>query len=463
MANKNFHFNFLFCLLFIFANASLTAQSNQWVWLKGSNTPNSLGNYGTQGIASPSNAPPARYEPSEWTDNQGNFWMYGGYENVNMSNYSDLWKYNPTTNMWTWMNGPNTSNNAPVYGTQGIPSPLNNPGPRKYAAASWTDASGNLWLFGGFSPFSSMMNDLWKYDIASNQWTWMKGPSSPAAGVYGTMGIETATNNPNYRSECSATWTDNAGMLWMFGGEGNGLYNDLWRYNPSTNNWTWMSGSQWSFGAGNWGTQGVGSVANIPSARRVYTSWKDVAGDLWLFGGNDSSFFTGGGSRNDLWKYEISTGAWTWVSGSNVINDPGTYGTQCTPSVNNKPSARMETRTRWTDDCGNFWLFGGASNPWANFTCNDLWKYTPASNEWTWVSGSSSPNQTAVYGTQNIPAPANRPGARMGCVGWKGKDALYLLAACLLIQQIFIMIYGNIFLQNQLQLLLLILLQVVLL
>jgi hypothetical protein len=56
-------------------------------------------------------------------------------------------------------------------------------------------------------------------------------------GVYGTMGVPSAANVPGIRS-LAASWTDNSGSLWLWGGTGidsAGLYgyeNDLWRYQP---------------------------------------------------------------------------------------------------------------------------------------------------------------------------------------------------------------------------------------
>ena len=47
-------------------------------------------------------------------------------------------------------------------------------------SVSWNDTSGNLWLFGGFGYTINgydayrYFNDLWEYDLSSNQWTWMK-------------------------------------------------------------------------------------------------------------------------------------------------------------------------------------------------------------------------------------------------------------------------------------------------
>lgn len=52
------------------------------------------------------------------------------------------------TNVWTWVSGDSTKNNAPIYGTQGVPAAANKPGDRD-AQAKWMDAAGNLWIFGG--------------------------------------------------------------------------------------------------------------------------------------------------------------------------------------------------------------------------------------------------------------------------------------------------------------------------
>src|SRR5437870_3591795 len=49
----------------------------QWVWMKGDNLFGSA-NYGTKGIPGISNKPGGRYEPAEWTDLNGNFWLFGG-------------------------------------------------------------------------------------------------------------------------------------------------------------------------------------------------------------------------------------------------------------------------------------------------------------------------------------------------------------------------------------------------
>ena len=47
------------------------------------------------------------------------------------------------------MSGSNATNQNGVYGTKGVASSSNAPGARQLAV-SWTDNSGNLWLFGGY-------------------------------------------------------------------------------------------------------------------------------------------------------------------------------------------------------------------------------------------------------------------------------------------------------------------------
>jgi N-acetylneuraminic acid mutarotase len=157
-----------------------------------------------------------------------------------------------TTSQWTWMKGSSTAYQYGIYGSKGISNAANTPGGR-YSAANWRDQSGNLWIYGGNGYSSSgeriKLNDLWKYNVATNQWTWVGGNNTgiDALAVYGSKGIAASTNTPGGRYG-TTTWTDKTGNFWMFGGYGlstgnAGHFNDLWKYNPSTNQWTWMSGN----------------------------------------------------------------------------------------------------------------------------------------------------------------------------------------------------------------------------
>ena len=63
----------LLILLFISSFKTYSQVLGEWVWKSGSNTLNYLGDFGTQGIPSPTNKPPGLYEAAEWTDQNGNF------------------------------------------------------------------------------------------------------------------------------------------------------------------------------------------------------------------------------------------------------------------------------------------------------------------------------------------------------------------------------------------------------
>jgi N-acetylneuraminic acid mutarotase len=364
-----------------FLNDLWTYSSGQWTWMSGADVVNQLGTYGTQGVPAADNVPGARNGGVSWIDASGNLWLFGGsYEpdgTVNLLN--DLWEF--SAGEWTWIGGSSMFNQPGTYGTLATAASSNNPGGR-FHAVSWTDASGNFWLFGG-NAFDSTgalgyLNDLWRY--SGGQWTWMGGSSTvDEKGTYGTLGTGAASNIPGAREQATA-WTDASGNLWLFGGNGfdsvgnSGLLNDLWEY--SGGQWTWVSGAQLVNQLGSYGLQGTRSSSNAPGARDSGVSWTDASGNLWLFGGEGYDSAGTNGALNDLWEY--SSGEWTWVSGSIASDQAGTYGTEGAASSGTIPGARIHA-VSWTGALGNLWLFGGNGNDstGASGYLNDLWKYQP--------------------------------------------------------------------------------------
>jgi N-acetylneuraminic acid mutarotase len=348
-----------------------------------------------------------------------------GTANANVTNIA----VNCGHNEWAWMSGSNATNQNGTYGTLGVAAATNVPGFRNYGAVSWTDTSGNLWLFGGneLTPTptnSGDLNDLWKYNIASGQWTWVSGSNVINQNPnYGTLNVPAATNVPGARDR-AVSWIDASGNLWLFGGVGNdstgkiGYLNDLWEYSVSTNEWTWKGGSNLANQNGSYGTLGVAAAGNIPGARG-FSTVQVISGEVWLFGGfgNDSAGIQD--NLNDLWEYTLSSGEWTWMGGLNRVDGVGVYGAKGTAAPANIPGARYSAVT-WTDTSGNFWLFGG-SNTEANGTVdyfNDLWEFLTVSKEWTWMNGLNVLNQNGTYGTQGTAASLNTPGARSDLFNW---------------------------------------------
>jgi hypothetical protein len=325
--------------------------------------------------------------------------------------YNDLWEFNPTTKLWTWVNGQNAPNNSAVgcaYGQVEIPSTTNTPGLR-VGAAGGTDSNGNLWLYGGsFNNTATQSNgtyaDLWKFSPNDKTWTCFGTSAANLSPTYTTLG---GSGNPGSR-ESSLAWIDSSGHFWLFGGSGaTGTYNDLWEFNPTTIQWTWMSGSSSPNQPGIFGTQGVASPGNVPGARNGAIGWKDSAGNFWFFGGE--SVGAGVTALNDLWKFNIATQQWTWVSGSTAMNQPGVYGSQGVASANNVPGARYYAIS-WTDEGGNFWLFGGVGTDSTGVTgeLGDLWKFSPGADQWTWMGGSNKAKASSTSAS---------PGARDSAVG----------------------------------------------
>ena len=330
----------------------------QWAWMGGSSTIGANGGLpstqGTLGVPAAGNIPGSRDSATGWVDANGNLWLFGGnvwlFVNSTMNepngvtgDMDDLWEFNPSTKEWAWMGGgvpemtcssfgsPDSGYeylcySSGVYGTLGTPAAGNLPQGRT-GAVSWTDGSGNLWLFGGyysqfaealpFFPINLWMNDLWEFNPSTKQWAWMGGSapvqepvvSGGPSGVYGTLGTPAATNTPGGR-QFSASWTDSGGNFWLFGGSGSDSegnqanFNDLWMFNPATRNWVWESGSNTVGNVGVYGALGVAAAANVPGSRYGSVSWTDGKGNLWLFGGYGTDSTGTQGNLNDLWEYQ---------------------------------------------------------------------------------------------------------------------------------------------------------------
>jgi len=311
-----------------------------WTNLSGYATANVPGVY--TGAAFPG----GRWGAAYCTDASGTLWMFGGQgydSNGAIGLLNDLWKF--SGGVWTYIPVPSNSNvgqNNGVYGTLGTPAAGNYPGGRQ-TAVLWADNAGNLWLFGGLgldsvgtqnpgsagslpdgsTPEGALLNDLWQYNIATQQWTWMSGGGATGLaeqiGVYGTQQVPAAGFYPGSRWGSSG-WNDSNGNLWFFGGWGyasslaqsTGFLDDIWEYHTTGTNaglWTWWKGSSNVNEKGDYPTYlpvwyGVPFVMNQPGARRGVALWQqDSQDDVWVFGGQGYDSIGANGYTNDLWNY----------------------------------------------------------------------------------------------------------------------------------------------------------------
>jgi hypothetical protein len=360
------------------------------------------------------------------------------------------------------------------------------PGAR-WGAVSWTDSTGALWMFGGEGISGHFQDGIEQFGLLNDVWKWQPGPiladqvnptfpvngydisyqtptvnpTTVYAGAYTITGTWTAVSGaqtvnqagvyaggsaiPGGRWGAAYTTAPN-GTLWVFGGQGYDstgtfptLLNDLWSFNGTT--WTFVSGSTTGQQNGTY-PSAVGSTGQ-PGGRQTAILWADTSGNLWLFGGLglDSQGTQSGGSLggtlpngtspngavlNDLWEYNIAAGTWTWVSGGNLAEQTGTYGTAQTAAAGNTPGSRWGS-SGWIDSNNNLWLYGGwgygSSLAQSTGFLDDIWQYDPTLNQWIWWKGSSNVNQNGIYPTQftpsyDIPFVGNVAGGRRGVAMW---------------------------------------------
>jgi N-acetylneuraminic acid mutarotase len=483
--------SFLFGYLLALSGIALSAKAQtyapyEWTWMGGSSTLPYLGSgevlggqpgvYGTLGTPSTGTIPGGRTSGVSWTDDSGNFWLFGGvgYDSAGiLGSLNDLWKFNPASSDWTWMSGSSTvtcvtdgaltnCGVSGVYGTLGTPAAGNVPGGR-FGEANWTDIHGNFWLFGGlYQSISSAtdqfaLNDLWEFNPSTREWAWMGGDSTAPntkwpippgwPGVYGTLGTPDSASHPGSRL-FATSWTDSSGNLWLFGGEGYdsvgtlGLLDDLWEFNPSTREWAWMGGSStipntdWPLTQGGpigvYGTLGTPDPANHPGGRYGGFGWVDGSGKLWLYGGLGWDANGNQGTLNDLWEYIPTTNEWAWIGGSSaltleppdgmsirVVCQPPVYGILGIPAPGNTPGCG--SIANWSDSNHNLWLFGGGGV--------GIWEFDLSQYEWTWMSGSSTSIDSwpGVYGTLGVPAAGDVPGQRYSPTGWTESNGNFWL------------------------------------
>jgi hypothetical protein len=240
--------------------------------------------------------------------------------------FNNLWKFSLATKEWTWISGNGDSQNPDygVYGTLGTPAAGNIPSGRQNAT-SWTDLSGNFWLFGGYGVDPANqdygfgendLNDLWEFNPATSEWTWQGGTEGGVPNAYGnygtppasygTQGVAAPSNIPGGR-ELAVGWADSNGNLWLFGGSASGSpLNDLWKYSPMSEEWTWVNGTDLPYAGGVYGTRGTPAAGNTPGSRYSSSAWMDASGNLWVFAGWGMIGGATGGSTvlNDLWRYQ---------------------------------------------------------------------------------------------------------------------------------------------------------------
>lgn len=232
--------------------------------------------------------PPARWAHSAVAVRSCLF-VYGG---IGQSVLDDLWVLDSRTLSWRLL--PTT------FASQ-------KDRPSKLFGHSAAAAMNKLWIFGG-QQGRKFSRELYSLDLSSSCWKFHPSSTPPKARAgHRMVAVSPYGQHP---------------ALYMFGGQGKRLFNDLWRFTPSTMTWAQLS-----------------PKGDIPLPRHGHSLVWDGADTLLCFGGS-----TGASTDNTLYAYSISRNAWSVAQ---------SYGTI--------PSSRLQhTAVLVGQDC--MLVYGGCSS-----------------------------------------------------------------------------------------------------
>ena len=201
------------------------------------------------------NSPPEKLTPGGlvkfgWTSNNGDLWIFGGYESEVGFTNAYLWKYVTSLNSWVFYGGSYFEKNYP--GSYAV-APFW-PSARSGSCMA-ADPKGHIWLFGGLSPAPAttagyskgLLNDLWQFNTTSSTWKLISAPNT--ARVVNDPGLRSSkgfysTDRPQGLTDGSMV-IDSKGNLFFYGGSDestNNLASDLWTFdtNAPQKGWAWL-------------------------------------------------------------------------------------------------------------------------------------------------------------------------------------------------------------------------------
>lgn len=397
--------------LFTFHHPSVVAQVLPYKWEKLEHIASKMGEAsksntpkvtkGSLDLGS-GNHPSPRQGAMLWNDKKGNIYMFGGEgieETGEVGVFNELWSFNLITQSWELKKGNRKVNQKVERYAKSIESINTQPEGRK-GASTWVDKNGDLWMFGGRG-FDNVSNydQMWHFSAKKNNWILMGGTDKTNQKNKVSNKKENSTGSLPGARYGSAFWSDKDGNFWMFGGS---VYSnekakdsylaDLWQFDFNKKTWILVAGpieedpkvsasDKEDFG-------------RIPSARAQASSWYNSNNNsLYIYGGYGlDPKALGDGGLSDLWQFDIIAKRWILLKGKSGHFEKSITGVTGVASDDVTPGFRHEAIS-WTDDLGDFWLFGGQRTTQNNimYLNNDIWKYSPSNNKWMYIQSNGNP------------------------------------------------------------------------
>lgn len=399
--------------------------NNSWtlLFLPSDNMQN-IGNIGVEDI---NNKPGVLIDYTSWFYNN-NLYIFGGTTESSTCIecvQKKIWKFNLATNLWACIKNPNTID--AIYGTQNI-SDIDNTPPSLENMSNAIVLNNEVYFFGGYEKGEGtdewnkgLHNSLWRYNLITNEWTWLKGKQlTNHPGFFGKKGVERIENMPASRLN-SFLWND-GNIIKLFGGS---VYNsfmnysqDFWDYKIETNNFIWKDGLSSAYQHTSHSPHYYYEDLNTPSVYNLAIpgklKWGEKGEKLWFFIKNLQPFL-GSTPLGGMFEYDVTTSTCHKIKefALNPYNS-GIYGQLNVPDILNIPPYRTDA-CLWENET-NLYLLGGSGN---TIYYNDFWTFDKTTKNWTWINGSKNDETPYFfYSDIGVANQSNFPKCRRKALTW---------------------------------------------
>jgi len=257
---------------------------------------------------------------------QGKLYVFGGYGG-GTGRLNDFYAYDFRKNSWE---------EVKVVGDT-------KPGCRENNGVVISDSSKSIYLFGGYDG-TAWLNDLWKYDIKSSQWTCIQESSDQNNAEDAGAGQVTERNRIPSRRFGYVSVVHN-GKLLVFGGfDGSRWLADMYVFDFKTKRWS-----------------EIDAKGKLPSPRSC-PAWAKDDTHVYIQGGYD-----GVERKDDFFACDLSTYTWTQMPSLGVTPSPRYFHSCCLYGHKMYLYGGYSGQTRLAD----MFVYDFETNHWSEVDCSN--------------------------------------------------------------------------------------------
>lgn len=317
-----------------------SSTKNQWRFIHGEQRKDKNGEefFHELGEFHPDNLPRAFSASGTAVSAERTFMLFGGINGIKNRMFNEVWEFEfkkeNVTGMWRKLS--NGTFSQPVYGKTNVYHPNNHP--YQFAMSqfhnSYSGKNAFLTVTGGYDNYHSL-TQIWEWSNVYNSWRFIKGPkSTESENLQGNYPSHPNTNCsihhfPSSRAAASTWLVD--GILYFFGGgnfgenqisdsifffaDGNFQFrtqNDLWRFDPITNIFCWISGPKDANQDDHIDSKYIFNANNVPPGLLGSVTWSDSMNSKLYLG---FGLKIGGIASNSIFIFDISRNSWKLTNG----------------------------------------------------------------------------------------------------------------------------------------------------